>query len=62
MKRVREVFTADCPVCRETVDVVRAAVAECGCDVVEHRCEGDTWCAPAQRYGIEAQPTIVVDG
>lgn len=60
--RTIEVFTAGCPVCRETLDTVRAAVADCGCAVVERRCEGDTCCEPAQRYGIKAQPTIVVNG
>ena len=61
-KRVIEVFTAGCPICRETLEMVRHAVAECGCEVIERRCEGETCCAPAQRYGVKAQPTIVVDG
>ncbi len=34
-KRTVEVFTAGCPVCRETLDLVRQTVAGCGCEVVE---------------------------
>ncbi len=60
--RTIEVFTAGCPVCRETVDAVRAAVVDCGCEVIERRCEGDSCCEPAQRYGVKAQPSIVVNG
>ena len=61
-KRTVEVFTAGCPVCRETIDLVRQSVAACGCEVVERRCEGDTCCAPAVSYGVKSLPTIVVDG
>lgn len=61
-KRTIEVFTAGCPLCRETVAMVRAAVAECGCEVTERHCKGETCCAPARRYGVKAQPTIVIDG
>ena len=61
-KRTIEVFTAGCPVCRETLDLVRQTVAGCGCEVIERLCEGDTCCAPAQSYGVKALPTIVVDG
>ncbi|MBA3767264.1 MAG: thioredoxin family protein [Acidobacteria bacterium] len=61
-KRTIEVFTAGCPVCRETIDLVRQTVEGCGCEVVERRCEGDTCCAPAVNYGVKALPTIVVDG
>ncbi|MCP9496927.1 MAG: thioredoxin family protein [Pyrinomonadaceae bacterium MAG19_C2-C3] len=61
-KRTIEVFTAGCPVCRETIDLVRQMAASCGCEVVERRCEGETCCAPAISYGVKALPTIVVDG
>ncbi len=61
-KRTVEVFTAGCPVCRETLDLVRNTLADCGCEVVERRCEGETCCQPAVNYGVRAMPTIVVDG
>lgn len=61
-KRTIEVFTAGCPICRETLNLVRQTVASCGCEVIERRCEGETCCAPAVSYGIKALPTIVVNG
>lgn len=60
--RTIELFTAGCPVCQETAKLVREAVGECGCEVVERRCEGDECCEPAKRYGIRTLPTVVVDG
>ncbi len=58
------VFTAGCPLCKETLQNVQKAVGEkgCGCEIVERRCEGDECCAPAKEYGIKAVPTIVIDG
>jgi len=61
-KRTIEVFTAGCPVCQDTVELVRRAVGQCGCELIEHRCEGDTCCAEATKYGIRTLPTLVVDG
>ncbi len=61
-KRTIEVFTAGCPVCRETLELVQKTVSSCGCEVVERRCEGETCGAPAISYGIKALPSIVVDG
>jgi len=60
--RIIEVFTAGCPVCREALDLVRQTVANCGCELIERRCEGDTCCAPALNYGVKALPTFVVNG
>jgi hypothetical protein len=61
-KRTIEVFTAGCPVCRETLELVQKTVSSCGCEVIERRCEGETCCAPALSYGVKALPSIVVDG
>jgi glutaredoxin 3 len=61
-KRRIEVFSADCPLCRETLDLVRQAVSGCGCEVIERRCSGDTCCAEARQYGVRTMPTVVVDG
>jgi len=60
--RTIEVFTAGCPLCRDTLHIVREAVRECGCEVIERRCSGDECCPEAKEYGIKAVPTIVVDG
>lgn len=61
-QRTIEVFTAGCPLCRETLELVREEAAGCGCAVIERRCEGEQCCEPAQRYGVKAQPTVVIDG
>jgi len=61
-KRLIEIFTAGCPICEDTVKLVKTAVAACGCEVVEQRCSGTECCEPAKRYGIRAVPTVVVDG
>lgn len=57
-----EVFTADCPLCLETLATVRSVTSECGCEVIERRCGGTECCTPAKEYGITAVPSIVVDG
>ncbi len=61
-KRLIEIFTAGCPLCEETMTLVKKAVSACGCEVVERRCSGTECCEPARRYGIRAMPTVVVDG
>lgn len=61
-KRTIEIFTAGCPVCRETIETVRQAVADCGCDIIERKCEGETCCEPAVNYGVKSLPTVVADG
>lgn len=58
MARLIEVFTAGCPLCDETVQRVKNAVAQCGCQVVTRAPDSPE----AQQYGIRAVPTIVVDG
>ena len=37
-KRRIEVFTAGCPLCNETLALIKKAVAACGCEVIERRC------------------------
>lgn len=59
-KRI-EVFTADCPLCKETLQLVKQEVCS-ECEVIEQRCQGDSCCEPAKTYGIKAVPTIVMDG
>ncbi|MFQ5736450.1 MAG: thioredoxin family protein [Thermodesulfobacteriota bacterium] len=60
--RTIEVFTAGCPLCNDTLELVRAAVKGCGCEVVERRCTGTECCTEAKDLGVKAVPTIVVDG
>ncbi|MBI3336432.1 thioredoxin family protein [Candidatus Peregrinibacteria bacterium] len=59
-----EVISADCPLCRTTLHVLRSAIEKrgCGCKVVEHRCQGDECCEPAKSHDVKAVPTIMRDG
>ena len=61
-KRRIEVFTADCPLCAETLSAVKNAVASCGCEVIERRCQAAELCAEAKQYGVTKMPTVVVEG
>lgn len=58
MARTIEVFTAGCPLCKETLQRIHDAVASCGCTVVERAADS----TEAQQYGITAIPAIVVNG
>jgi glutaredoxin len=57
-----EVFTAGCALCSETRNLIRTSVSECGCEVIERRCDGDQQCEAAKQYGITKMPTVVIDG
>jgi hypothetical protein len=59
-----EVFSADCPLCRSVLRTLRTVIdrRKCGCTVTGHRCSGDVCYAPAQKYGVNAVPTIARDG
>lgn len=61
-KRKIEVFTAGCPLCDDTLALIRQAVATCGCEVVERRCTERGRYAEALQYGVRTMPTVVVDG
>jgi predicted thioredoxin/glutaredoxin len=56
-----EIFTADCPLCKETLEMLREEICD-ECELIECRCEGDECCQPALKYELKAIPTIVVDG
>lgn len=58
MPRTIEVFTAGCPLCDETIQRVKSAVASCGCTVITRTPDSPE----AQQYDIRAVPAIVVDG
>lgn len=59
-KRI-EVFTANCPLCKETLELIKKEACS-ECEIIERRCSGDECCQPAKDYGIKAVPTIVIDG
>ncbi|OGC88078.1 MAG: hypothetical protein A2142_06505 [candidate division Zixibacteria bacterium RBG_16_48_11] len=62
MARKIEVFTAGCPICTETLELVKSATKDCGCQVMEKRFVDKAYADEAKSYGIKAMPAIVVDG
>ncbi len=61
-KRKIEVFTAGCPLCVDTLALIRQAVAPCGCEVIERRRTDKNRCAEALQFGVRTMPTVMVDG
>ena len=60
MKRRVEVFTTGCPLCDETVELVRKLSCP-DCDIrVYNLKEGGM--DKAKQYGVNSVPTVVVDG
>jgi hypothetical protein len=60
-----EVFTASCPICKETLELIDRV--KCGkCTLIEYnlfeRCEDKICLEKARKYGIRAVPTMVVNG
>ena len=62
MEHKVEIFSADCPVCRSTIEMVKSSDCCRDSKIVVHRCEGDECCSPAKNYKIRALPSIVIDG
>ena len=61
MSKKIEVFTADCPLCKETLEMIKKEACS-ECEVIERRCSGEECGESAKDYGIKAVPTVVVDG
>lgn len=64
-KRIVEVFTAGCPLCDETVKLVRElACSNCEVQVYDLRegCTTNECREKANQYGINRVPAVVVDG
>lgn len=59
-KRI-EVFTADCPLCKDALELLRKEACR-ECELIERMCSGSECCAPARDYDIKAVPSVVVDG
>lgn len=59
-KRKVEVFTGGCPICEETVKLVRKlSCPSCDVTVYDLRREGMD---EAKKYGVNSVPTVVVNG
>jgi len=60
MARKVEVFTAGCPLCEETVQLVnKIACPSCDVTVYDLKKKG---LEKAREYGVSSVPTVVVDG
>lgn len=60
-KRKIEVFSAGCPACQETIDLVnRAACPSCEVSVLDM--SDATVASRAKQLGIRSLPAVVIDG
>lgn len=60
-KRQVEIFTANCPLCDETVKLVNElACSSCQVSVYDLREPADL--AKAEQYGVNGVPAIAIDG
>ncbi len=60
-KRKIEIFSADCPACEETVQMVnQIACPSCDVEVLDMR--QDETAARAKQYGVRSVPAVVIDG
>lgn len=64
-KRLVEVFTAECPLCDSTVELVRE-LASANCDVqvwdLREGCGTNECQEKVTQYGIHRIPAVIVDG
>lgn len=65
MKRQIEVFTAGCPVCESTVQMVKELACQ-SCEVtvydVVKQCKDKTCLSKIKSYGIQRLPAVAVNG
>jgi glutaredoxin len=60
-KRKIEIFSAGCPACDETVQLVNSiACSSCDVQVLDMR-QADV-AARAKEYGVKSVPAVVIDG
>jgi len=60
-KRKIEIFSANCPACEETVQMVnKIACPSCDVEVLDMR-QPDV-AAGAKQYGVRSVPAVVIDG
>lgn len=60
-KRKVEVFSAGCPACQETIDIVnRAACPSCEVSILDMT--EDAVASRAKQLGIRSLPAVVIDG
>ncbi len=59
--RTVEVFSAGCPTCKETVELVKR-LAGSGHEVVVHDMHKSEAASKAKQYGVRSVPAVVIDG
>lgn len=60
-KRKVEIFTANCPACQDTIDLVQDLACS-SCEIEIHDMNDDAVATRADELGINSVPSIVVDG
>ncbi len=60
-KRKVEIFSADCPICREAVLLVESIACE-ACDISVLEMSDELVAERARRLGIRSLPAIAIDG
>lgn len=60
-QRQIEIFTADCPLCDETVQLVQELTCP-SCEISIYHLQGDESREKAQQYGVNAVPAIAING
>jgi hypothetical protein len=65
-KRRIEVFTAQCPVCDPTVELVKEVACDDSCEVTVYdmvkQCDDKACVNKAKEYGVQRIPAVAVDG
>jgi glutaredoxin len=60
-KKKIEVFSAGCPLCEETIELVKR-IAGASQEVIVHDMRQSEVASKAEHYGIRSAPAVVVDG
>jgi glutaredoxin len=60
-KKKVEVFSAGCPACKETIEVIKR-LAGSSHEVVVHDMNKSEVASKAERYGVHSVPAVAIDG
>jgi len=60
-KRKVEIFSADCPICREAIETVKQNACA-SCDVIVLDMLNPNTAARAKQLGVRSVPSVVIDG
>lgn len=57
-----ELFVTDCPLCRQSLEMVRRE-APAGAEILERKCEGEQCCHAGKQHGVHTVvPAVAIDG